>query len=259
MFIALWYILAALNQLSTRFFNSSAQRQMLYAPCLTEYQDYYILEATSLFTDGKMRFAFFPTSWHFWVMFILNLCSVFKDQPPIQLFLSWINAIGYISDATGDDLHRFHWLSDHHFDDFSNFSQFLWIFILSSSIPEVSSSCLSLQSLILQCFAPSLKSFIPVLKIFDTFSLGSKSVLYAGITVSARLYIPNLLVITTIQIVSALTYAIFCFTHLEWLLHCRMKFDELDMNPPWKNTLLILFLSSKCLRMISLSICSRTF
>lgn len=49
----------------------------------------------------------------------------------------------------------------------------------------------------------------------DIFSLASNAVLYVGITISARLHLPSLLVINIIQIVSELTYVIFCFTHLE--------------------------------------------
>lgn len=140
------------------------------------------------------------------------------------------------------------------FDDFSNFSQFLWIFILPSSIPELSQLLIfgklntRLFCSITQVIYSGIEDFTQHI---DTFSLGSNSVLYVGITVSARLHLPSLLVINTIQIISELTYVIFCFTHLELLRHCRRKFDELDMNLPWKNTLLILSLSSKCLRMAS--------
>lgn len=176
----------------------------------------------------------------------------FQNEPPIQLFLSWIHAIS--SSCWWSTLIPLSFRQ--YFGDFSNFSQFIWIIILSLSIPGASPSCLSLASLMLQfsitqVICASVGDFT---QHTGTFTLGSNSVLCVSITVLATLHCPSLFVINTIQVVSVLTYVIFFFTHLRWLLHCRRKFDELDMNLLWKNRLLILLLSAKCLQMVSLII-----
>lgn len=161
-----------------------------YAPCWTEDLDCYILEAAPLFIHLRMRFAIFPTSWNFWIMLILNLCSIFKDQSPIQLFLTWIHATGC----------SWWWPALILLNFRPSFWWFLQFFTISFNLYPVLQHFWSLSQLLIfgklnttvlcsitQVIYSSIEDFTQHIY---TFSLGSNSVLYVGITVSARLHLP---------------------------------------------------------------------